>query len=203
MQTKKTLVDWFELRRKLFHIALGIVLITLIYLSILSWISAGIILMIGVIISLVAKNITIPIITPLLDWFERPHHREFIPGRGVITIFLAVTLLLLFFEKNIILASLAIWTLGDSISALVGMHYGRIRHPFNSHRLLEGTIAGIICGTLGAMLFVPWYDALGAAIIAMLFESADITFFGHDIDDNFLVPIVSAIVITIIGLIGV
>jgi len=137
----------------------------------------------------------------MLDYFDRPSHRKLLPGRGVLMLFLAVTILLIFFEKNIVLASIMIWTLGDSVSALVGKHYGSTKHPLNNNRLIEGTIAGIICGALGAMLFVPWQYALVAAIIAMSLESLEIKFFEHDVDDNFLVPIASALVMLLLGMI--
>jgi dolichol kinase len=157
-----------------------------------------VILIIGLIISILSKYIDIPIIDSFLKKFEREKHLKKIPGQGVLSIFAALLIMMLFFENiniNIVLASMMIWTFGDSISALVGKHYGSIRHPLNQKRLLEGTIAGIIIATLAAWIFVDFWIAVIAACIAMMFESMELEIFGVGIDDNLLVPIISAVVI--------
>jgi dolichol kinase len=127
--------------------------------------------------------------------FEREHLRKKFPGKGVIYLFLGLLLMMLLFEKDIVLAGMMIWTFGDSVSALVGKHYGRIRHPFNDERLIEGTIAGIICGSVAASLFVYWPFALIGTTISMAIESLDWKLYKQPFDDNFFVPLVGAFVI--------
>ena len=190
-------IDAFEIRRKIFHITVGIVLVLLIYFNLLKLWMAITIFILGLLIALNAKyrKIHIKSVDWFLEKFDRKHH---FPGRGPLAIFLGLIFLMIFFEKNIVMASLMILTFGDSISALVGKHYGKYKHPFNDTRLIEGTIAGIIVGAATAMIFIPWYAALIAAFIAMTIESLELRFMKHPIDDNFLVPVISGIVIWIV-----
>jgi dolichol kinase len=188
-------IDWLELRRKFFHITLGLVLSVLIYFDFLKpWMTISIII-IGLVISLIYQHFDIPIIHWFLKIFEREKLRKKAPGKGVIYLFAGVLLITVFFDKNIVLASLMIWTFGDSISAMIGKHYGKIKHPLNDTRLIEGTIVGIIFASIAASLFVNWIFATIAAIIAMSVESLDIRFYNDTIDDNFLVPVISACII--------
>jgi len=158
----------------------------------------AIFLIIGVIISLLYKSWDIPIIHWLLQTFERPDHIKTFPARGILFIFFSTLILMAFFEKNIVMASLMIWTIGDSISALIGKHYGKFKHPFNDVRLVEGTIAGIIAATLASSIFIVFYKALIASIIAMTLESLELRLFKYPIDDNILVPIISALVLLLL-----
>ncbi len=183
--------DWFEIRRKLFHIFSGLIIVSLIYFDLLKWWMMLLVLISGFIVSLIYRRWKIPVIHWFLKTFERPHHIEELPGRGALSIGLGVLLSMILFEKNICLAALMIWTLGDSISALVGKHFGNKIHPLNDERLIEGTIAGIFAGTISAMLFVNFYAALVASIVSMSLESIELKLMHEPIDDNILVPLIS------------
>jgi dolichol kinase len=191
-------IDLFEISRKLFHILLGVILALGVYLDILRVWMVLIILLIGVIISMLYKLFDIPVIHSFLRHFEREHLRKTFPGRGVIYLFIGLLLLMLIFDKSIVLASLMIWTFGDSISAIVGKHYGRIRNPLNTVRWIEATIIAIIISGIAASFFVAWYYALIAAIIAMIIESIDLQLYHESLDDNFLVPVIAACVLYIL-----
>ena len=65
-------------------------------------------------------------------------------------------------------------------------------HP---EKLLEGTIAGIVAATLSASLFVPFTFALIASTVVMILEAIEIEYF--KIDDNFFIPIVSGILLSL------
>jgi dolichol kinase len=185
----------FEIRRKMFHVFVGVILVLLIYYGLLAFWMTLALLIIGIFISLLSIKYSIPIIKLFLMKYDRPEHSN-TPAKGVISIFSALSVLLLFMEsgflsKNIVLASLMIWTFGDSLSAVVGKLYGRKKHPLNQ-RFIEGTIAGIIGGTIGATFFVPVYAAFPAAFIAMIIESLELRLLKHPIDDNLLVPLIAA-----------
>jgi dolichol kinase len=193
----------FEIRRKVVHVLFGILLTVLLYYNVLRfWMLLSLL-----IISLILSYISIqrPII--LIDWlllkFERPEHIKSFPARGAISIIFSATILSLLFEAsvitiNVLCASLMIWTFGDALSAIVGNLHGRIKHPFNSERFIEGTASGIVAGTLGAMLFVPLLPAFIAAFISILIESVELTLLRRPIDDNILVPIISAVILMIL-----
>jgi dolichol kinase len=193
--------DWFEIHRKIFHITLGIALVLTIYFDLLKDWMVFAILIIGVIISISSRYFDIPLIRQFLGKFEREKHLKNIPGQGVLSIFAALLIIMLFFDKDIVLASMMIWTLGDSMSAIIGRHYGKRKHPFNDSRMILGTIFGMIVATLGAWIFVRFWIALVAACIAMALESLELEIFGIGIDDNLLVPIISAVVMYLVMMI--
>jgi len=188
-------VDWLEIKRKTFHIIGGIILALLIYYDILkAWmvlLMAGA----GIIISMTYALADIPLIHFFLKKFEREHLRKKFPGKGVIYLFLAILFMMLMFEKNIVVAGILIWAFGDGISALVGKHYGTIRHPLNTTRMIEGTLAGMIAASIAASFFVYWPFAIIASTIAMIVESIEWELYKQPFDDNFFVPVVGAFVI--------
>ena len=160
-----------EIRRKIFHIILGIFVVLLIYYNIIKFWMSLVLLVTGLIVSLSSRRYTLPVIGWFLKIFDRPEHKKF-PGKGVIAILSSFTILLLLRDSrvlstNIILASIMIWTLGDSLSAIIGKTYGQIKHPFNDSRFIEGTVSGIVGGALGAFIFIPILPAIIASIIAI------------------------------------
>lgn len=185
----------FEIRRKKMHVLVGVFIVMMIYYDILEfWMSLAALLA-GIIISIFSSRHTIPIINFFLLRYDRPEHSK-TPGRGVISIFSSLSVLLLLLEtgilpKSVVLASLMIWVFGDSSAAVVGKLYGKKKHPLND-RHIEGTIAGTIFGTLGALFFVPIYAAFPASFVTMIIESLEIKLLKHPIDDNIFVPLVAA-----------
>lgn len=103
------------------------------------------------------------------------------------------------FDKDIALAAIMILALGDSISHIVGERFGHIRNIFNgnSKKLFEGTLAGTAAGTLGALLFVPFPEALVGSFAAMIAEVIEIDLNSKPLDDNLIVPLVAGTVIMI------
>jgi phytol kinase len=188
-------LDWHEIRRKIFHILGGLLLSWLIYLELLKAWGVLLILGAGIILSILYSIYELPITHYFMKKFEREHLRKKFPGKGVIYLFMALLIMMLIFDKNIILAGLMIWTFGDSMSALVGKHYGKFRHPLNDERLIEGTLAGIVCGSIAASFFTYWPFALIGATISMIIESLDWKLYQEPFDDNFFVPLIGSTVI--------
>jgi dolichol kinase len=202
MVGNKIMDNSFEFRRKLFHISLGIIIVILLYYGILKFWICLVLLITGLLISFIAKNHYIPVIKEFLEYFDRPKHKNF-PGRGVIAIFFSSTLLILLrdsglLSQNIVLASIMIWTFGDSLSAMVGINYGKVKHPFNDSRFIEGTASGIVGGALAAFIFVPILPAIITSFIAITIESLELSILKHPIDDNLLVPLISALILVMI-----
>ncbi|HGJ66179.1 TPA: hypothetical protein ENS27_12485 [bacterium] len=185
----------FEIRRKAMHVLVGVFLVILIYYGILAfWMSLAILLA-GIILSILSAKHSLPLVSFFLLHYDRPEHSN-TPGIGAISIFSSVSVLLLLLEtgiisKSIVLASLMIWIFGDSLTAIVGKLYGKKKHPLNN-RYVEGTIAGIVGGTIGALFFVPIYVAFPAAFGTMIIESLEIRILRQRIDDNILVPLIAA-----------
>ncbi len=187
-------IDWHEINRKMMHIAGGIILALLIYYDIAQAWMFLLLVGAGIIISMLYMMYNVPVINFFLNKFERAHLLKKFPGKSVIYLFLAMVFMMLMFEKSIVLAGIMIWTFGDSMSALVGKHYGKWKHPTNN-RLLEGTIAGIIAGSVAASFFVYWPYALIASLVTLGIESFEWKMYRETFDDNFFVPVIGAFVI--------
>ncbi len=194
------MISRLELKRQIFHIASCLIFVILIYYNIIGIKTLLTLLIIGYILAIISMKKRIPFISWLLDNFERQHNLQKFPGIGALVYLLGIVIVVLFFEKNIALASIIILGLGDSIAPLIGQ-FGKVKHPFSDKKFIEGVIAGIIAATLGAMFFVPWAHALAASTLAMIAEGIDIELRGYKLDDNLIIPIVSAIVLWVITLI--
>lgn len=194
-----------EFRRKLFHIFVCIIAIILLSKNIISLIYLVILLIFGIVISLISKKKKLPIISWFLKKFDR--EEDILPGQGSLALLLGIILLILIFnEKNVIYASIMILAMGDSFNALIGKqlkktkHLRKTKHPF-SEKYIEGTIAGIIAATLGAMVFVSITEALIASVVAMIVESLELKLGRHLIDDNILIPLIAGGIIMAVRII--
>ncbi|MFA5888360.1 MAG: diacylglycerol/polyprenol kinase family protein [Candidatus Nanoarchaeia archaeon] len=179
----------FETRRQFFHLFLGIAIVSLYNFHILSARRMFIILVIGILISIASSKYKLPGIAWFLDRFERKHAK--FPGQGAIYYILGCFAVIGLFPPDIASASIMVLAAGDSFSTLVGKNFGK--HKIGS-KSIEGTVAGIVMGFLGAFVFVPALTAFLGAFVAMLAEALDIKLFNKVIDDNLLVTVVSAIV---------
>lgn len=191
----------FEWNRQIFHMLLGIAIVALLKFG---FIGKNIILgaiIFGLLLSYLSKKIKIPIIHSLLGKFERKHELKKFPGKGVIFYFVGVYASLLLFSKEITMASIMVLAMGDSVSHLFGLHYGKIKHPLSKEKFLEGTIAGFTAGFIGALVFLPWHEAFFASLIAMAVEAVEIKIGAQQIDDNLIVPIAAGAAVWVARLI--
>ncbi|MBI2658907.1 hypothetical protein HYX05_02270 [Candidatus Woesearchaeota archaeon] len=179
----------FEWNRQLFHIFLGIGIAALLVYDLIDKNKILIVIAIGMVLSYFSTKIKIPVISLLLKKFERREYLKKFPGKGIIFYFIGVFVALLLFPKDIAMASIMVLALGDSVSHLYGLHFGRTKHPFSKTKFIEGTIAGIIFGFIGAFVFLPWWEALLASSAAMAVEAIEIKIGAEQIDDNLIVPL--------------
>ena len=179
-----------ELRRQFIHIIYGPVLILLYHYNLLTLsILFGIILG-GTIMSLMIKKQRMNPIRWVLSHFERDHHMENFPGRGVLFFTIGAFLTLLIFEQKIAYAGILILSFGDAASNLIGRHWGKIKTKLNPDKYIEGTLVGILVSIPIAYYFVPnIYDAIAASCLAMFLEMPNLKIFDFEIDDNLLIPI--------------
>lgn len=201
MEDKKSKLTEFELNRQLFHIFLGIVIVILLMYGFIDKTIILISIFIGLILSYLSKKVNIPILYDFLQKFERKQDMQKFPGKGVIFYFVGVYISLLLFDKEIAMASIMVLALGDSVSHLYGLHYGKIKHPLSNTKFLEGTIAGFIAGLLGAKIFLPWHEAFFASLAAMIVEAIEIKIGTEQVDDNLIIPVVAGGVVWMIRLV--
>lgn len=189
-------IDTFELRRHIFHICLGLLIMFLVLVGVLTPEILLMVFIFGIILSLVSKKYDVPVVAWFLDTFERKEKRRIFPGKGIIFFILGSLLVLQLFEKNVALASIMILTFGDPVSHFVGQHFGNSKkEKTNWKKYIEGTIAGTIVAFIAASFFVPFYVAFIAAASAMLVESIELVIWNKTIDDNLVIPLVAGVVI--------
>lgn len=215
----KTIINWRylikerEVRRQLFHAILGVLFVFLIQFGFLETLGTTtpfdtlwflpplsrpflFILIIGSVLILVARKHEIPIIHWFLESFERPGMIDEFPGKGPLFYFLGGFLVSLFFERNIVAASLFILAIGDSSSHLVGSYLGKVKHPFNEEKNIEGNLTGGFLGAVGASLIVHPVAAVTAAFISMFLEGLSFKEpYDKLVEDNLMVPLISALII--------
>ncbi len=194
------MLSFLELKRQLLHIVVGVATVALLYYQILSSWAIFLLIIMGLLLSFLVKRIRLPIIGFFLEQVERPEQMKTFPGKGSIFFFIGVLLAVKLFERDIALAAIMVLTLGDSISHLFGAQFGSLRNIFNgnSPKLLEGTLMGTVMGFLGALLFVPYPEAIAGSAAAMVAEVVKIDFNEHTLDDNLVVPLVAGTVMLLI-----
>jgi len=197
---KMNKISKFEFRRAVFHVLLGIaiIILALIFPHRVQWILFGI-LVVGIIISITSLKIKMPFIYRMIVLFEKPVYIEIFPGKGILFFIAGSLLALKLFSQQpgTALAAIAILTFGDSVSHIIGLAVGKIKHkrPFSEFKNIEGTIAGIIVSFAAASFFVKPIYALIGAVIAMLAEAFTIRMGGDNVDDNLIIPLVAGTVI--------
>ena len=139
-----------------------------------------------------------PIFSPLLNRLERPEDLKKTPGRTVLAFLLSCWLLLFFFPKSIVLASIMIWTVGDAVGHMFGAAFGRVSTRINRLKNIEGIIIAFLFSVLAAGIFVPRTLALFGAGVGMLVELLPHTIFGRRIPDNFTIPFASAVAMAVV-----
>ena len=185
-----------EIKRKFLHLILGIILVTLLMFGFIGVLHVFILTIIVIIIPLVNKRYKVPGMDWFLKNFERDENLKIFPGKGFIFYLIGSLLVLLLFPKDIALPAILVLAFADSIGHLFGMRFGRIRHPFVSTKFLEGWIVGLASGFIGALIFVPWHEALAASFFAMLVEGIEVKIGADEVDDNLIIPLVAAIAIS-------
>ncbi len=191
----------FEFNRQIFHMFLGLTIVLLLRYGFINNNTILILILTGFILSFLSTKIKIPVIYSLLQKFERNKDIKRFPGKGIIFYFIGAYLSLILFPKEIAMASIMILALGDSVSHLYGLHYGRIKHPLSSTKFFEGTIAGFVAGFIGALIFLPLLEAFLASLAAMAVEAIEIKIGAEQVDDNLIMPVAAGIAVLIIRII--
>lgn len=193
-----------EIRRQLFHLLFGLLLVFLLYTEFIDAFIVFMMLIAGVGVSVLSREINIPVVSWFLQRFERPEDIRKFPGKGAIFFLIGVLIVLVLpFGKNTALAAITILALGDSVSHIVGRFYGRTQHPLNKKLMLEGTLAGVMAGFLGAVLFVSIIEAFLASLFAMIAEAVEFRINEREADDNIIVPFVAALTIFLLKAAGI
>lgn len=199
-----------EVQRQLIHLFTGITLILLIRtagdmaLTLLLFLLAFYVLISAVIIM---DKLPLSLSTFLCRW-GRPSKQN-VPLKGTILLLCGITLSFILFPEEIVYASIAIVAFGDSVATAVGVLIGTHKLPYSKQKTVEGTVSGIIAAFLASSFFVSPVQALVGSVGGMLLESVidlqTIREFNSQmiykffLNDNFLIPLFSGILMVIIG----
>ena len=138
------------------------------------------------------EELSYDITTLIMETAERPNVRPF---KGLITFGLGIGLSIMLFPKDIaILAAIAL-AIGDSMSTLVGIHFGKHKLPrfVSAHRSWEGTLAAFVSVFVVASFYAPQNVALMTAVTASIVEAFDIP-----LDDNIAIPLITGGILSLI-----
>lgn len=188
---KNIMISGLEFRRQLLHMGFGIFLIIMLYLGFFNVYHLMGILILGYTASQLCKRYRVPIASWVMDRFEREEYRKTFPGKGPIFFMIGSILVVFFFPLKIALASMLMLSVGDALSHIFGKMLSKTTYKYL--KSVEGTVVGIVFSFLGALIFVDVALALWGSVIAMGLEGFDFGF-----DDNLYIPIVAAIVMSLI-----
>ncbi|MCF7860846.1 hypothetical protein K9M79_01260 [Candidatus Woesearchaeota archaeon] len=180
-----------NIRRKLFHLIFGLIIIVLLIFGLIDRYILLILLFLGVLLSQFIHRI--PVLHKILQHYERPKDLITMPGKGAVALVAGIVITLFIFPKDIALAAICVLVIGDTFSAIVGLKIGRIRYPY-SQKTIEGSIAGFIVSMLACLLILTPMQAVGCAFFGMLAESFDI------LEDNISIPIAAGITAFFLGM---
>jgi dolichol kinase len=198
--TEKLLSQWWqylEFRRQSFHLVAGFMAVYLHWLGIFRWRIILVLLILGMITSAISAKRNIPILSNVLEHFDRPRDKKF-PGRGAFYLLLGIFLSIIIFPVKIAYASILILAVGDSLNHLFFVRAPKkFNLPWNRKKSLLGLALGIVTGTFAAQFFVPLYAALFASTISLVVETFYIRLGNVFIDDNILVPLTAGAILVL------
>jgi len=140
-------------------------------------------LLLGILFLLLLQNYKDnPLSKFLLEHFERDRDKEKFPYKGAILYGLGSSIPILLLDIRKACAIIAILSVGDAVSTLIGKFYGTLRV---GHKSLEGCLAFLVSSFFAALIFLPELPFL-AFLLAFLGALVELF---SPIDDNLAVPI--------------
>ena len=185
------------IRRKVFHLLLGTVFILSLLISDdLRWFYL-VVLGIGVVLSIVQERKHLPIITWFLDRYDKSEDE--VPGQGPLTFFLGCVVVWFLFPRDITLVSMIVMTFGDPLAFLGGVVFKGPTLPWNPGKTWAGMFTFMLVpGILIHSIIGPW-AAIAGVLVGGIVETICLP---HRVltDDNFLVPVSTALLVWILSL---
>ena len=110
---------------------------------------------------------------------------------GATWAFIGATISVFLFEKDIAVLALLFMSVGDTVAALIGQQYGKIKI---GEKTIEGFAGGLVSCILISIFFpsVNWINRIAGSLIASLIELSPIS-----VDDNLMIPLISGGMMTL------
>lgn len=138
-------------------------------------------------IDLEMRGIHVPIISSLIEHLERP---GVFPGKGAFFFVFSSLVTLILFPSEITAIGVLVLSVLDGMATLFGLRYGRIR--IINHKSIEGSLGAVLITFLILLVIM---NPVQAAIISIV---AGVVELGSPVDDNLLIPLVVAVLLTVI-----
>lgn len=181
-----------EFWRKAVHLIFGVLITLLIWVvpkeMALMILGAGLLVGLGL-IDLTMRGIQIPLISLLLVHLER---KGSFPGKGAFFFVFASLVTLLFFPSQEAAIGVLVLSVLDGAATIIGLRYGRIR--IINRKSIEGSLGAIL---ITILVLIPLMTPVQAIIISII---AGIVELASPIDDNLVIPLVVAYLVTRISI---
>jgi len=192
-------MNYFEVKRQILHILIGIILLFLIIFEIITPLFLFILLVLSGFLAVLSLKYEIPVINFFLKNFERDNPD--LPGKAFIMFLAGILLAWKLFPHNIALASIIILIFADPVSHFIGESFGKTIFFLDKKKNIEGHLAGVIISSLLAIFFVSPVLAISGSLAAMLFESIIIEIQKIRLDDNLIIPLVAGTAMLLVNLV--
>lgn len=176
-----------EIRRKILHFCFGIAMILIIlFVPNIKWI-LFFLLIIGIMLSFICMYTKVPLLSFIIEKFERPKQKKVLPGKGMMFFVAGSLLVLKLFPLSIALASIAILTFSDPFFSIEK----RTFNGFFKTKKFTNILIGFVSASIAASFFVSPVKALVASFFAIVAESITIFLGTEPVDDNILIPLIA------------
>ncbi len=185
-----------EIKRQILHVFYGsLILFSVLYFGKMSVaIVLSLFTFVGGILSIILRKKDIPGISLFMEHFERPEVMNDFPGKGGIFFTAGAALVLLIFPNYIALASIAILTIGDSTSHLLGAYIKKYHYSGpEKKKMIGGMFAGILAASIASVFFVDPFFGFIASFVSLFIEYLEIRYL--NIDDNFYIPLLAGLLL--------
>lgn len=193
---------FLEIRRKFLHLLWGLFLALLLWQGIVDWRYFAVLTIICMVVLTcyaLTRKWHHPLFALFFDLLEREKSKQHtIPGLSSFYYHLAFLILAAFFPRAAAVTGMVVLAVGDTIAFWYGILLGKLPCPWNRKKDMDARfVAAGIC-MLILLPLLPWWQSLLASLVGMLVESFDYKQDYPLLDDNFLVPLVTALVILLL-----
>ncbi len=187
-------MEWVEVRRQIFHLANGTIILVAMkhYGKPVGWIIIALSL-IGACLSWYHSKVKpFKWAEPFLLALEREENMN-LPGKGAVLYGLSVGITILLFKPLPAQCGIAALAYGDAFSTIIGKSFGRRSIPWNPKLSVEGSTAFVAATTCLGTLFVPLPYSFSAGVIGAFAETIP------GIDDNLSIPLLTALIMSMVS----
>lgn len=170
-----------ETVRQLIHLCFGLGIAALVWFfdhAVVIAVLAGGLLAGVVLVDLILRGYTIPVLSPLVQFGDRG---DPMPGKGAFFYVVSSLSCIILFPVSLVVPALVALAVLDSVTTLAGLRFGR--HRIYNGKSWEGTLSGISVTSLCLLPFLTLTGALAVAVIAGIIELFS------PVDDNLVIPV--------------